>query len=105
MGQALVGRAPQPDGRHRAVLYLLSLNASTRESRTGNAPQTPRGEIHADLPDKELRWSHWTQLPAARRSRHFKDEGFSHSSRLGWRGRLLCPQMENAEFKLNKSTS
>jgi type I restriction enzyme M protein len=54
------------------------------------------------FPDRELRWSHWTQLPAADALKHVKETVFPFLKSLGGTGGSFAAQMENAEFKINK---
>ena len=51
---------------------------------------------------KELRWSHWTQLPADKALKAIKEEVFPFIKTLGGAGGTFAAQMENAEFKINK---
>jgi type I restriction enzyme M protein len=50
----------------------------------------------------DLRWSHWTQLPAGGALKHVKEEVFPFIKTLGGAGGSFAAQMENAEFKINK---
>ena len=50
----------------------------------------------------DLRWSHWTQLPADAALKHVKEVVFPFIKTLGGTGGSFAAQMENAEFKINK---
>jgi type I restriction enzyme M protein len=50
----------------------------------------------------DLRWSHWTQLPADKALKHVKEFVFPFIKTLGGAGGSFAEQMENAEFKINK---
>jgi type I restriction enzyme M protein len=50
----------------------------------------------------DLRWSHWTQLPANTALKLVKDAVFPFIKTLGGAGGSFAAQMENAEFKINK---
>src|SRR5262245_9501483 len=54
------------------------------------------------FPSPELRWSHWTQLPAADALRQVREKVFPFIKTLGGSGGSFAAQMENAEFKINK---
>lgn len=52
----------------------------------------------------DLRWSHWTQLPADKALKHVKEKVFPFVKTLGGAGGSFATQMENAEFKINKAS-
>jgi type I restriction enzyme M protein len=52
----------------------------------------------------DLRWSHWTQLPADKALKQVKEEVFPFIKTLGGAGGSFAVQMENAEFKINKAS-
>jgi type I restriction enzyme M protein len=54
------------------------------------------------FPEKELRWSYWSQLKADEALRTVKEHVFPFIKTLGGAGGSFAEQMANAEFKINK---
>ena len=54
------------------------------------------------FPRPDLRWSHWTQLPADAALKQVKEAVFPFIKTLGGAAGSFAAQMENAEFKINK---
>jgi type I restriction enzyme M protein len=54
------------------------------------------------FPRPDLRWSHWTQLPADKALKQVREAVFPFIKTLGGAGGSFAAQMENAEFKINK---
>src|SRR6202043_1182972 len=62
-----------------------------------------RGKTFTPIfPGPDLRWSHWTQLPADKALKQVKEAVFPFIKTLGGAGGSFAAQMENAEFKINK---
>src|SRR5882672_742041 len=83
--------------------FLLFLKRLDEKEQDNERAAQRRGKIHTPaFPRKELRWSHWTQLPADRALKHVKEAVFPFIKTLGGAGGSFAAQMENAEFKINK---
>jgi type I restriction enzyme M protein len=83
--------------------FLLFLKRLDEREQDLERAAKRRGEMHRSLfPDENLRWAHWTQLPADQALRHVKEKVFPFVRTLGGAGGSFAEQMENAEFKINK---
>jgi type I restriction enzyme M protein len=82
------------------LLFLKRLDEREQDAeRTGKL----RGKKFIPIfPRPDLRWSHWTQLPADKALKHVKEAVFPFIKTLGGAGGSFAAQMENAEFKINK---
>lgn len=86
------------------LLFLKQIDEreedAERAARQGGAdfdrlfPETDEGQ--------ELRWSHWTKLPADEALRHVREKVFPFLKGVGVRAGSFGAHMENAEFKINK---
>src|SRR5437868_6175400 len=77
------------------LLFLKRLDE--REQDHERAAKRRSSEFKPLFPDAELRWSHWTQLPAEQALRHVKEKVFPFVKTLGGAGGSFAEQMENAE--------
>jgi len=83
--------------------FLLFLKRLDEKEQDNERAAQRRGKKHTPVfPRKELRWSHWTQLPADKALKAVKEEVFPFIKSLGGAGGSFAEQMENAEFKINK---
>ena len=82
------------------LLFLKRLDE--REQDNERAAKLRGKKFTPVFEDKELRWSHWTQLPAAEALKQIKEKVFPFLKTLGGAGGSFAAQMENAEFKINK---
>ncbi|MBI3528300.1 MAG: SAM-dependent DNA methyltransferase [Betaproteobacteria bacterium] len=83
--------------------FLLFLKRLDEKEQDNERAAQRRGKKHTPaFPRKELRWSHWTQLPADKALKAVKEEVFPFIKTLGGAGGSFAQQMENAEFKINK---
>jgi type I restriction enzyme M protein len=82
------------------LLFLKRLDE--REQDNERAAKQRNKKFTPLFPKPELRWSHWTQLPADKALKHVKEAVFPFIKTLGGAGGSFAAQMENAEFKLNK---
>jgi type I restriction enzyme M protein len=82
------------------LLFLKRLDE--REQDNERAAQRRSKKHTPTFPRKELRWSHWTQLPADKALKAVKEEVFPFIKTLGGADGSFADQMENAEFKINK---
>src|SRR6266446_2619163 len=83
--------------------FLLFLKRLDEREQDAERAAKLRGEKFTPIfPSPDLRWSHWTQLPADKALRHVKDAVFPFIKTLGGAGGSFAAQMENAEFKINK---
>ena len=82
------------------LLFLKRLDEREQDAERG---AKLRGKKFTPIfPKSELRWSHWTQLPADAALKHLKEVVFPFIKTLGGAGGSFAGQMENAEFKINK---
>jgi type I restriction enzyme M protein len=82
------------------LLFLKRLDE--REQDAERAAKLRGKKFTAIFPSPDLRWSHWTQLPADAALKHVKEAVFPFIKTLGGAGGSFAAQMENAEFKINK---
>ena len=83
--------------------FLLFLKRLDEREQDNERAAKQRGKKFTPLfPKPELRWSHWTQLPADKALKHVKETVFPFIKTLGGAGGSFAAQMENAEFKINK---
>ncbi len=84
------------------LLFLKRLDEFEQDhERTATRRKTKYEPL---FPDPKLRWSYWTQLPAAQALAHVKEKVFPFIKTLGGKGGSFAGQMENAEFKINKAS-
>src|SRR6266404_2088505 len=83
--------------------FLLFLKRLDEREQDAERAAKLRGEKFTPIfPSPDLRWSHWTQLPADTALKHVKEAVFPFIKTLGGAGGSFAAQMENAEFKINK---
>ena len=83
--------------------FLLFLKRLDEREQDAERAAKLRGKRHTPIfPSPNLRWSHWTQLPAGEALKHIKETVFPFIKTLGGAGGSFAAQMENAEFKINK---
>jgi type I restriction enzyme M protein len=83
--------------------YLLFLKQLDEREQDAERQARMRGEDYVPLiADPELRWAHWSQLPAAEALRAVREEVFPFLKKLASKAGSFGAQMENAEFKINK---
>src|SRR5690349_6524872 len=83
--------------------FLLFLKRLDEREQDDERAARLRGKKHQPLfPDPKLRWSYWTQLPAAEALAQVKEKVFPFIKTLGGAGGSFATQMANAEFKVNK---
>src|SRR5881394_4092091 len=82
------------------LLFLKRLDE--REQDTERAAKLRGKKFTPVFPSPDLRWSHWTQLPADKALKQIKEVVFPFIKTLGGAGGSFAAQMENAEFKINK---
>lgn len=83
--------------------FLLFLKRLDEKEQDNERAAKRRGtKFKPSFPKKELRWSHWTQLPGDKALKAVKEEVFPFIKTLGGVGGSFAQQMENAEFKINK---
>src|SRR6204780_918240 len=82
------------------LLFLKRLDEREQDAERG---AKLRGKKFTPIfPRPDLRWSHWTQLPADKALKQVKEAVFPFIKTLGGAGGSFAAQMENAEFKINK---
>src|SRR5712671_6421741 len=84
------------------LLFLKRLDE--REQDAERAAKRRGKKFTPSFPRPDLRWSHWTQLPADKALKHVKEAVFPFIKTLGGAGGSFAAQMENAEFKINKAS-
>jgi type I restriction enzyme M protein len=83
--------------------YLLFLKQLDEREQDAERRARMRGETYQPLiADPKLRWSQWSQLPAAEALKAVREEVFPFLKKLGSKAGSFGEQMENAEFKINK---
>ena len=83
--------------------FLLFLKRLDEREQDAERAAKLRGKKFTPIfPSPDLRWSHWTQLPADTALKHVKEAVFPFIKTLGGAGGSFAAQMENAEFKINK---
>ena len=83
--------------------FLLFLKRLDEREQDAERAAKLRGKKFTPIfPSPDLRWSHWTQLPADKALKHVKEDVFPFIKTLGGAGGSFAAQMENAEFKINK---
>jgi type I restriction enzyme M protein len=83
--------------------FLLFLKRLDEREQDAERAAKLRGKKFTPIfPSSDLRWSHWTQLPADKALKHVKEAVFPFIKTLGGAGGSFAAQMENAEFKINK---
>ena len=84
------------------LLFMKGLDE--REQDNERAAKLRGKKSQPVFPKPELRWSHWTQLPADKALKHVREVVFPFIKTLGGAGGSFAAQMENAEFKINKAS-
>ncbi len=83
--------------------FLLFLKRLDEREQDAERAAKLRGKKYKSIfPRPDLRWSHWTQLPADKALKHVREAVFPYIKTLGGAGGSFAAQMENAEFKINK---
>lgn len=83
--------------------FLLFLKRLDEREQDAERAAKLRGKKFTPIfPNPDLRWSHWTQLPADKALKRLKEAVFPFIKTLGGAGGSFAAQMENAEFKINK---
>lgn len=82
------------------LLFLKQLDE--REQDSERMARLRGQELEPLFADPELRWSHWSQLPADKALKLVKEKVFPHLKNLGARAGSFAEHMANAEFKINK---
>src|SRR5579863_2106503 len=83
--------------------FLLFLKRLDEREQDAERAAKLRGKKFTPIfPNPDLRWSHWTQLPADKALKQVKEAVFPFIKTLGGAGGSFAAQMENAEFKINK---
>lgn len=83
--------------------FLLFLKRLDEREQDAERAAKLRGKKFTPIfPNPDLRWCHWTQLPADKALKHVKEAVFPFIKTLGGAGGSFAAQMENAEFKINK---
>jgi len=83
--------------------YLLFLKQLDEREQDAERTARLRGrKVEPLFADPELRWSHWSQLPADKALKTVKEKVFPFLKSLGEKAGSFGEHMENAEFKINK---
>src|SRR3984957_21169929 len=97
------GGLANPPAAIEQLSFLLFLKRLDEREQDGERAAKLRDKKFTPLfPSSDLRWSHWTQLPANTALKHVKEAVFPFIKTLGGAGGSFAAQMENAEFKINK---
>jgi len=90
------------DAIEQLSFMLFFKRLDEREQDAERAAKLRGKKFTPVFPRSDLRWSHWTQLPADAALKHVKEVVFPFIKTLGGAGGPFAAQMENAEFKINK---
>ena len=83
--------------------FLLFLKQLDEREQDGERTARLRSRKAEPLfTDPELRWSHWSQLPADKALKTVKEQVFPYLKSLGAKAGSFAEHMANAEFKINK---
>ena len=83
--------------------YLFFLKQLDEREQDAERAARRRGqEAKPFFPDPALRWSHWSQLPAAEALKAVKEKVFPFLKNMGKGAGSFGAHMANAEFKINK---
>ena len=83
--------------------YLFFLKQLDEREQDAERSARRRGQKPEPFfPDPALRWSHWSQLPAAEALKTVKEQVFPFLKNLGAGAGSFGAHMANAEFKINK---
>jgi type I restriction enzyme M protein len=97
------GGLPNPSDVIEQLSFLLFLKRLDEMEQDHERAARRRGvKFKPIFPKKELRWSHWTQLPAAEALKCVKEQVFPFIKTLGDEGGPFAEHMANAEFKIAK---
>src|SRR5438876_3933659 len=96
------GLANPLDAIEQLSFLLFFKRLDEREQDAERAAKLRGKKFMPIFPSPDLRWSHWTQLPAHTALKHVKEAVFPFIKTLGGAGGSFAAQMENAEFKINK---
>lgn len=84
--------------------YLLFLKRLDERDQDIERRARSTGRKAEPLLPRQLRWSHWSQLPAPEALKTVREKVFPFLKKLGKATGSFGEQMENAEFKINKSS-
>jgi type I restriction enzyme M protein len=97
------GGLPNPSDVIEQLSFLIFLKRLDEMEQDHERADRRRGmKFKPIFPKKELRWSHWTQLPAAEALKCVKEQVFPFIKTLGEDGGRFAEHMANAEFKIAK---
>ncbi|MDP2942235.1 MAG: type I restriction-modification system subunit M N-terminal domain-containing protein, partial [Candidatus Omnitrophota bacterium] len=97
------GGLPNPLDAVEQLSYLIFLKRleEIEEDRERTA-KLRKGKYAPIFKDKEMRWSHWSNLEAEQALKIVKEKVFPLMKELGGEGGSFAEQMENAEFKIKR---
>src|SRR5712675_340904 len=95
------GGLPNPLDAIEQLSFLLFLKRLDEREQDAERAAKRGKKFQPIFPNAELRWSHWSQLPADKALKHVKEVVFPFIKNLGGASGTFAAQMENAEFKLN----
>jgi len=97
------GGLPNPLDAVEQLSYLIFLKRleEIEEDRERTA-KLRKGKYTPIFKDKEMRWSHWSNLEAEQALKIVKEKVFPLMKELGGEGGSFAEQMENAEFKIKR---
>ena len=84
--------------------YLLFFKRLDDAENLRERQASRRGNAYQPQIKDELRWGYWTKLPAKDALKHVKEQVFPSFKKMGGEGSSFEQYMQNAEFKINKST-
>ena len=84
--------------------YLLFFKRLDDAENLRERQASRRGNAYQAQIESDLRWGYWTKLPAKDALKHVKEQVFPSFKEMGGEGSSFEQYMQNAEFKINKST-
>jgi len=97
------GGLPNPTDVIEQLSFLIFLKRLDEMEQDHERAALRRGvKFNPIFPKNDLRWSHWTQLPAAEALNYVKEHVFPFIKTLGKEGGPFAEHMANAEFKIGK---
>src|SRR5260370_38786902 len=80
--------------------FLLFLKRLDEREQDAERAAKLRGKKFTPIfPSPDLRWSHWTQLPADKALKHVKEEVFPFIKTIGGTAGPFASHVEHARFK------
>ena len=97
------GGLPNPADVIEQISFLFFLKHLDEQEQDNERAAKRRGQkFESVFPSDDLRWSHWSQLPAGDALKQVKEKVFPFIKTLGGKAGPFAEYMANAEFKISK---